>query len=430
MKNSAFSDAVRPSKPVTNQRFQRQFANIAPFICELVWLLFPALAAFAQFPTRAFEIVESIPLETTLDNPDIRNTPEVWAEMISAAQHSLNIEQFYIANLPGQALEPIITRIEKTAARGVRVRILADARMATTYPETLRRLQKIKNIAVRETAVFNQNGGIQHAKFFIVDEREVFLGSQNFDWRALEHIHELGVRVAHPRYAQLMTALFELDWEQAQKNKPVSRKLAQPEKMSLTLNAGDTLKFTALGSPARNLPDGFAPEEKMILQALRQAKKSAYVQLLAYSPLDSKTNYYARLDDALRAAAARGVDVRLLISDWATKKSELPYLQSLGILPNLTVRLSTIPESSAGYLPFARVEHCKYLVVDDNLTWLGTSNWSRNYFYNSRNLGLLIENRTVTNRFREIFLKSWESPYAWSPQPGVEYPVKFYGEQN
>jgi len=430
LKKSAFSDAVRASKPATNPWFRRQFAIIATFLCELVWLLFPALSVFAQFPTRAFEIVESIPLETILDNPDIRNTPEVWAEMISAAQHSLNIEQFYIANQPGQALEPIIALIEKTAARGVRVHILADARMATTYPETLQRLNKIKNIAVRETAVFNKNGGIQHAKFFIVDEREVFLGSQNFDWRALEHIHELGVRVAHPQYAQLMTALFELDWEQASKNIPVSRKLASPEKMILTLNAGDTLKFTALGSPARNLPDGFAPEEKMILQALRQAKKSAFVQLLAYSPLDSKTNYYARLDDALRASAARGVDVRLLISDWTTKKSELPYLQSLGLLPNLTVRLSTIPESSAGYLPFARVEHCKYMVVDDNFTWLGTSNWARNYFYNSRNLGLLIENRTMTNRLRDIFLKSWESPYAWSPQPGVEYPVKFYGEKN
>ena len=39
-------------------------------------------------------------------------------------------------------------------------------------------------------------GGVQHAKFFIVDGEEVFLGSQNFDWRALKHIHELGVRGA------------------------------------------------------------------------------------------------------------------------------------------------------------------------------------------------------------------------------------------
>ena len=33
-------------------------------------------------------------------------------------------------------------------------------------------------------------GGIQHAKFFVVDGREFFLGSQNWDWRALEAVYK------------------------------------------------------------------------------------------------------------------------------------------------------------------------------------------------------------------------------------------------
>ena len=47
-------------------------------------------------------------------------------------------------------------------------------------------------------------GGVLHAKGMIVDGRTFFLGSQNWDWRALEHIHELGVRVRHPDLARGM----------------------------------------------------------------------------------------------------------------------------------------------------------------------------------------------------------------------------------
>lgn len=45
-------------------------------------------------------------------------------------------------------------------------------------------------------------GGVQHAKYF---------GSQNFDWRAIEHIQELGLRVRVPEVVQALGALFEYD---------------------------------------------------------------------------------------------------------------------------------------------------------------------------------------------------------------------------
>ncbi|MFH1214129.1 MAG: phospholipase D-like domain-containing protein, partial [Candidatus Neomarinimicrobiota bacterium] len=192
---------------------------------------------------------------------------------------------------------------------------------------------------------------------------------------------------------------------------------------------GDTIKFSASGSPAKNLPDGMAGDEKIILELIHGAQREICIQLLSYSPSDRKTKYYAKLDNALRTAASRGVTVNLLFSDWNTRADELPYLQSLDILPNINVRLGTIPEYSGGYVSFARVEHCKYMVVDDSLSWIGTSNWSRNYFYDSRNLGLSITSRTVTQTLRKIFDKSWDAPYAWQPLPGREYPEKFHGEK-
>jgi phosphatidylserine/phosphatidylglycerophosphate/cardiolipin synthase-like enzyme len=55
-------------------------------------------------------------------------------------------------------------------------------------------------------------GGVQHAKFMIVDDREAWLGSQNLDWRALSHIHELGARVRLEPVAKTFEDVFESDW--------------------------------------------------------------------------------------------------------------------------------------------------------------------------------------------------------------------------
>jgi phosphatidylserine/phosphatidylglycerophosphate/cardiolipin synthase-like enzyme len=102
----------------------------------LAFIGLTCLTAFAQFPYQNFEIVESIPLETRLDNPEIRNTAEVWLEMIGAAKNTIDIEQFYISNQVGEALEPIIQAIEAAADRDVKIRIIAENRMSKTYPDT------------------------------------------------------------------------------------------------------------------------------------------------------------------------------------------------------------------------------------------------------------------------------------------------------
>jgi len=50
-----------------------------------------------------------------------------------------------------------------------------------------------------------------HAKFFIADGAEVFVGSQNFDWRAISHIHELGAKVSDAKIAKAFGRVFDYD---------------------------------------------------------------------------------------------------------------------------------------------------------------------------------------------------------------------------
>jgi len=392
-----------------------------------IFVLCLAAGAYEYSPAQIagfknFEIVESAPIETTLDNPDVRNAREVWLEMISHAKRNLDLEQYYISNEPNEPLEDIIHAVVEAGKRGAKVRIIADAGMYKTYPQTLDMLGKQKNISVRLIDYGKMSDGIEHAKYFIVDGEEVYLGSQNFDWRALKHIYELGVHITDKRAAKAYTDIFEMDWELSGPESKKFKVHKEPFKTPYVLIEGDdTLKYYPTFSPTGTIPDESLWDEKQLVSLMDQAKAEIYVHVLTYSPVAKRKDYYEVLDNALRRAATRGVKVRVMAADWSKRKPTIDYLKSLAVIPNIEVKLSTIPEWSGGYIPYARVDHSKFLVVDDHFSWIGTSNWEKSYFYNDRNIGVVVENMAVNKILKKIYVNNWNSPYSYSLKPEIEY---------
>jgi phosphatidylserine/phosphatidylglycerophosphate/cardiolipin synthase-like enzyme len=378
---------------------------------------------------KNFEIVESAPVETTLDNPDVRNAHEVWLEMINNAKFSLDIEQFYVSTEPKEPLEDIINAVIESGKRGVKIRIIADAGMYKTYPQTLDMLGKQKNISVQLIDYRKISDGIEHAKYFIVDGEEVYLGSQNFDWRALKHIFELGVRITDKHAAKTFSDVFEIDWKLSGTESKNFKITKEQYKIPYVLTEGeDTLKYYPTFSPTGYIPDESLWDEKQLVSLIDNAKVEIYFHVLTYSPVAKKKDYYEVLDNALRRAATRGVKVHVMCADWCKRKPTIDYLKSLVVIPNIEVKLSTIPEWSGGYIPFARVDHSKFLVVDDNLSWIGTSNWEKSYFYNARNIGVVVENKTINKTLKKIYLNNWNSSYSYSLKPEVDYTPPKVGE--
>jgi len=89
----------------------------------------------------------------------------------------------------------------------------------------------------------------------------------------------------------------------------------------------------------------------------------------------------------------------------------------------------SVPDFSGGYLPFGRVDHCKYMVADDDWLWVGTSNWEPSYFLNTRNLGLTVHDPVLAKQAREIFTSSWNAPGAKPYGPDTQLPARVHGEQ-
>jgi len=90
------------------------------------------------------------------------------------------------------------------------------------------------------------------------------------------------------------------------------------------------------------------------------------------------------------------------------------------MLPGITVRYLVIPPHPGGVIPFARVAHAKYLVVDGRELWISSSNWARSYFERSRNVGLVISSPVLGARLDRFFLHAFDGPLA-EPLPAGDF---------
>ncbi|MCY2959932.1 MAG: phospholipase D-like domain-containing protein [Planctomycetota bacterium] len=392
-------------------------------------------SGYSSAPTSepTVELIESWPRGTNLDHADLRDASVVWLEAFDAAKTSIDLAQFYLSEEPGagpaSTLGAIVSAIERAAARGVKVRGLFDAKFYKTYPETIDRLGHAKSVETRLLDLKPVTGGVLHAKYFVVDGQVTYLGSQNMDWRSLEHIQELGVLVDSKPVAATFLEAFELDWRIAGGDKRTEQGSKAADGFPLRVGAGsEEFRITPVYSPLELAPDPRLWDLPRLVSLIDGAKQSVRVQLLTYRMTGRDGTYFEELENALRRAAARGVKVQLLLADWCMRKGTIEGLQALEPLANVEVKLVTIPQSGEGFVPFARVIHAKYLAVDGRAAWVGTSNWEKDYFHESRNVGVVIEGGPLPRRLDQFFLDGWNGPYAKPVDPCATYVAPRIGE--
>jgi phosphatidylserine/phosphatidylglycerophosphate/cardiolipin synthase-like enzyme len=165
----------------------------------------------------------------------------------------------------------------------------------------------------------------------------------------------------------------------------------------------------------------------MLVGRLNAAQREIVAQFLSYGA-GGRGNADSTLHKALLAAAARGVKVKLIVSDWVVGGRGESDLRALAATPGIEVKVSQVAEWTGGYIPFSRVEHCKFMVADSSWLWLGTSNWEPSYFTASRNLGITVRHGPLGRRVRGIFETSWNAPSAAALSAGVTLAKRVHAE--
>lgn len=369
------------------------------------------------------QVVQSIPEHTALEQSDLPFAKDVWIEMIDGAKKTIELEQMYVYSEAGQAMEPVLQALERAGKRGIKIRVILWKGMVQNDTPSYERLKNMPNTEVRLIDMKAITGGILHAKFWVIDGEKLFVGSQNADWKALTQIHETGTLIDNADMAKSLRSIFEIDWKICETGK-------MPSAADLAAHDGaakvDDVELVA--SPQSLNPAGIRPAIDALLELMNNAKKTIRITVMDYStyPFGSGAQWF-ELDNALKAAAARGVKIQMLVSHWNTEKPEINSIKKLSQVPGIDLRIVTIPQLASGHIPYARVLHSKTMVVDESIYWVGTSNWSKGYFADTRNIEVIMKRPALAETGLRIFNALWNQSYTAPVDPNKDYPKPIKG---
>ncbi|XP_051514249.1 5'-3' exonuclease PLD3-like isoform X2 [Myxocyprinus asiaticus] len=394
-----------------------------------------------------FTLVESIPEGLPSGSPHLPSISEAWTNLLNGANSSVHIAAFYFTlrdsdlglTEPSSVLgKKVFNKLKQLEPKGVKLKIAVNA--PQPYIEDTDELVAT-GAEVREVDLQSITGGILHTKLWVVDKKHMYVGSANMDWRSLTQVKEVGVSVEDCScLAQDASRIFDIYWETgSQKNGSLPP--FWPGRFSALSSSKYPLAVKFNGVPARVYLSSSPPplssygrsdDLSSILSVIADAEQFIYVSVMDYLPMSQFTEpirFWPAIDSALReAACARGVEVKLLVSCWNHSPGAMfVFLQSLSVLNkpplscNIHIKVFEVPSTQEQKtIPFARVNHAKYMVTD-RVVYIGTSNWSDNYFTQTAGVGLVVNQtgsavgwgqQTIQSQLRNIFHRDWDSEYA------------------
>jgi len=412
----------------------------------------------------SFQVVESIP-EGLVYNESSEwtslSTFKAWQMLLNGTVNTLDLASSYWS-LRGKDVykhpsdwegEWIYSAIKSAAEeKGISIRIAQNDQPNKDTED----LSKVPGIKVRALNFKNLIGaGILHTKLWISDKRHFYVGSANFDWRSLTQVKEIGVLAMNcPKLAEDMTKIYEVYWALGGPGKTIPDKW--PAGLETSINAQDPLNISGEGtsvylssSPPQFCPQGREIDIDAISHVISSAEKFIHIAVMDYSPsfLFAKNHqFWPVIDNLLRKAyIERGVEVKLLFSYWDHTKPDMQFfMKSLMALTGLhrshnnkiEAKFFKVPAFTPdqAQIPFARVNHNKYMVTDKH-GFIGTSNWSADYFVNTGGIGFVFkkanqgkedskspptnqqqtqeESSQLYTHLNHVFLRDWTSDYTF-----------------
>ncbi|XP_067312732.1 5'-3' exonuclease PLD3 isoform X2 [Pseudorasbora parva] len=394
-------------------------------------------------------LVESVPegLSFPSGSPYLPSISDTWTNLLNIANSSVHIGAFYFTlrdsdmglTEPSSVLgKKVFNHLKQLEPKGVKLKIAVNAPQPyiADTDELLATGAEVRGVDLQSIT-----GGILHTKLWVVDKKHMYLGSANMDWRSLTQVKEVGVAVEDCScLAQDASRIFDVYWDiGAQKNGSLPP--FWPGRFSALSSSKYPLAVTFNGVPARVYLSSSPPplsshgrsdDLSSILSVIADAERFVYVSVMDYLPMSQfmePVRFWPVIDLALReAACTRGVEVKLLVSCWSHSPGAMfVFLQSLSVLSkpplscNIHTKVFEVPSTREQQrIPFARVNHAKYMVTD-RVVYIGTSNWSENYFTQTAGVGLVVNQtgsavgkgqQTVQSQLQTIFQRDWHSAFA------------------
>ncbi|CAM4592090.1 unnamed protein product [Caretta caretta] len=403
-----------------------------------------------------FELVESIPYDMPYEKNSTTVKPlyQAWMGLLNMAQERIHVASYYWS-LTGEDInvndssselgEDILKKFESLLMENVSVYIATSLPTLAVNSTDLKVLKKKGNYVIQKASTVLQCNfwelfWLYQSVSLLLQVGIVVVRKLDRDlvgvclclrgWSKCGCIAELGSKVG--RLVAIYTETFSIsklsNFFRISSPYDNLNSRTGTEKCTMIIR----LCFPSLqASPPAFCPKGRTRDLISIIDVINDAEEYVYVSVMEYFPTTRfrhPTKYWPDIDNALRGVAFnRNVQIRLLISCWLhTDPSVFHYLQSLRDLSdphtNITidVKIFIVPVLNHTNIPFGRVNHNKFMVTD-KVAYIGTSNWSKDYFSNTAGVGLIV-NQTSTDpqrkkpviqeQLKNLFERDWNSKYS------------------
>jgi phosphatidylserine/phosphatidylglycerophosphate/cardiolipin synthase-like enzyme len=377
------------------------------------------------------EVLETAPLGSRLDLPDLRNALDVLPGLFARAESTIEISQMYMLyyrpESQGRILFLLYDALIAAAQRGVRVRILLDsttleANSGPTYQKMRDSLARVGGIEVRacDPRPYSEYPECMlHAKYIVVDRRLTVIGSHNWSFSAFADNRELSLLVRDTTIARQLQGVFETDWNTraglAQVSGPRSQVLrSETPNLELPTRSSRSGVVLVVTSPAKLRDSTLLSTTDALRRVFGKARSSLDLEV---NSLTTRADFgdakqFTLLDSLLRAAADRGVRIRLLVDCWAYD-CEPDLFRRLNQVDRIRVRVIDISE--LGPNPKTGTVHAKMVVADRAIILIGSATFSQRQLLECRNVGLLVERRDIAAQLEMVFDTDWNSKSCFRP---------------
>ena len=341
-------------------------------------------------------LIYAVPAD--VENISNENYSPAVLKAIQSAQKSIYVCMYYISYSPKMEnkVTEILNALVAASKRGVKVEVILDRGNGGGDSE-----DALSNKNDRAYTFLKKSGipvfyddieTITHAKYFIIDEQTVILGSFNLSENALNSNREAGVLIQSPDLVKDFFAHYCAILNDSRIKKSVDNSFSgnsQFPKHNAQLMQCDVSDISN---------DKYF---SALLEAIKSAKKSISVCMYLIALSKDGKGRTEQILDALIKASKRGVKVEVIL-DRGFESMGNDDLSKKNLKAFSFLKQSGVPV----FYDDAKVTtHAKYFIIDESTVILGSFNLSDTSLTSSREAGVLIRSAGMAESFKAKYLE-------------------------